>query len=92
MKVAFSQSVNKEQGVRSSRITIIESQNHRLEKMSKITKSNHPPNTTMPTKPYPEVPHLHVFINLQGWRLHQLLGQPVPMPDHSFCEEIFPNI
>jgi len=32
-----------------------------LEKTSKIIKSNHPPNTTMPTKPYPEVPHLHVF-------------------------------
>ena len=32
----------------------------RLEKISKI-KSNHLPNTTMPTKPCPEVPHLHVF-------------------------------
>jgi len=32
----------------------------RLEKTSKI-KSNHQPNTTVPTKPYPEVPHLHVF-------------------------------
>ena len=28
-----------------------ESQNHRLEKTSKIIKSNHHPNTTMPTKP-----------------------------------------
>jgi len=36
--------------------TTITSQNHRLEKTSKITKSNH-----MSTKPYPEVPHLHVF-------------------------------
>ena len=26
-------------------------------------ESNHPPNTTIPTKPYPEVPHLHVFLN-----------------------------
>jgi len=32
-----------------------ESQNHRLEKTSKI-ESNHPPNTTMPAKPYPDVP------------------------------------
>jgi len=26
-----------------------------LEKTSKIIKSNHPPNTTIPTKSYPEV-------------------------------------
>jgi len=33
-----------------------------LEETSKIIKSNHPPNnTTIPTQPYPEVPHLHVF-------------------------------
>jgi len=32
-----------------------------LEKTSKIMKSNHPSNTTIPTKPYPEVPHLHIF-------------------------------
>ena len=32
----------------------------RLEKTSKIIKSNHPPNTLMPAKPCPEVPHLHV--------------------------------
>jgi len=32
-----------------------------LEKTSKKVESNHPPNTTIPTKPYPEVPHLHVF-------------------------------
>jgi len=37
------------------------SQNHRLEKTSKIIKSNHPPNTTMPAKPCPQVPHLHVL-------------------------------
>ena len=33
----------------------------RLENISKTTKSSHQPNTTMPAKPYPEVPHLHVF-------------------------------
>jgi len=33
----------------------------RLEKTSKIIKSNRQPNTTMPAKPCPEVPHLHVF-------------------------------
>jgi len=35
-----------------------DSYNHRLQETSKIIESNHPPNTTMPTKPYPEVPHL----------------------------------
>jgi len=43
---------------------IIESWNHRItgwKRTSKIIKSNHPPNNTMPTKPYPEVPYLHVF-------------------------------
>ena len=33
----------------------------RLEKTSKIIKSNCQPNTTIPTKPRPEVLHLHVF-------------------------------
>jgi len=32
-----------------------------LEKTSKIIDSNHPPNTTIPTKPYPKAPHVHVF-------------------------------
>jgi len=32
-----------------------------LKRTSKIIKSNCQPNTTMPTKPYPEVPHLHVL-------------------------------
>jgi len=32
-----------------------------LEKTPKIIKSNHQPNTTMPAKPSPKVPHLHVF-------------------------------
>ena len=33
----------------------------RLEKTSKIIKSNCQPNTTMPAKPCPKVPHLHAF-------------------------------
>jgi len=32
------------------------------------------------------------FEPLQGWELHHCPGQPGPMPDHSFKEEIFPNI
>ena len=30
--------------------------------------------------------------HLQGWWLHHLPGQPVPMPDYSLSKEIFPNI
>jgi len=32
-----------------------------------------------------------LFKHLQGWGLHHLLGQPVPVHDHSFRKEIFPN-
>jgi len=40
----------------------------RLEKPSKIIKPNCHPNTSKPAKPYPEVPHLHIFFErLQGW-------------------------
>ena len=66
----------------------------RLEKTSKIIKSNHQPNTTMPDKPCPELPHPHGFFfqHLQGWGLHHCPGHPGPMPDRSFRKEIFPNI
>jgi len=33
-----------------------------------------------------------VFEHLQGWGLHHFPGQSVPMSDHSFSKEIFPNI
>jgi len=39
----------------------------RLEMTSKIVKPNRQPNTTMPAKPRPKVPHPHVFSALQGW-------------------------
>jgi len=32
------------------------------------------------------------FEPLQGWQLHHLPGQPVPMPGHSFSKEIFAYI
>jgi len=50
---------------------IIESQ--RLEKTSKIITSNRHPNTTMPAKPCPQVPHLHVFLNSTTSSLFQHL-------------------
>ena len=45
----------------------------RLEKTSKIIKSNHQANTIMPAKPCPEAPHLHVFWTPPG------MGTP-PLP------------
>jgi len=58
-----------------------------LEETSKIIKSNCQPITTIPKC------HLYTFFEpLQGWGLPHCPGQPVPMPDHSFSEEIFPNI
>jgi len=32
------------------------------------------------------------FEPLQGWGLHHLPGQPVPVSDHSFSEEVFRNV
>jgi len=53
------------------------SENHRLEKTSKIIESNHPPNTTIPTKPYLGVPHRHVF--------QTPLGMGTPPPPWAAC-------
>jgi len=33
-----------------------------------------------------------VFEPLQGWGLPHCPGQPVPVPDHCFSEEFFPDI
>ena len=29
---------------------------------------------------------------LQGWGIHSLLGQPVPVRHHPLCEKLLPNI
>jgi len=49
-----------------------------LEKTSKIISSNHQPNTTMPTKSYSKVPHLHVFQTPPG-----MGTQPPPWAAYS---------
>ena len=33
-----------------------------------------------------------VFEYLQGWRLHNLSGKPVPVLSHSQSEKVFPDI
>ena len=45
--------------------------------------------TTRTDCPEPQLPCL-VF--LQGWGIHSLLGQPVPLCHHPLCEKIPPNI
>jgi len=49
----------------------------------------------MPSPPLNHVPKCHIYTSfkyLQGWRLNQFPGQPVPTFDKPFSEEIFPNI
>ena len=55
-----------------------------LEKTSKIIKSNHQPITTTPTKPSPEVPHLHVF-----WTPPGMVIPPVPWAACSNASQLF---
>jgi len=61
----------------------------KLEKTSKIIKSNRHPTTTMPAKPCPEVPRLHVFWTPPGMVTPSL---PWAVLDHSFSKDFFPNI
>ncbi|KAK4810580.1 hypothetical protein QYF61_007317, partial [Mycteria americana] len=52
-------------------------------------------NLTLPRPPLHHVPKRHIytaFKYLQGWRLNHFPGQPLPMLDHPFSKEIFPNI
>ena len=56
----------------------------RLEKTSKIIKSNRHPNTTMAAKPYPEVSHPCVFWTPPG------MGTP-PLP-WAACSNAWPRI
>ncbi|KAK4814505.1 hypothetical protein QYF61_021568 [Mycteria americana] len=53
------------------------------------------PRLALPSPPLNHLPkHLiqTSFKYLQGWRLNHFPGQPVPMLDNPFSEEIFPNI
>jgi len=45
----------------------LESRNHRLEKTSKIVKSNHPPNTPCLQNHIPKCHIYKFFKHLQGW-------------------------
>ena len=70
-------------------------QNHRVIGCKRPLRSSSP--TTQPTPLFllNHVLKCHIytfFKHLQGWGLHHLPGQPVPMPDCSFSKEIFPDI
>ena len=66
----------------------------------RITGWNRPLNSSPTVPPTPprllnHIPkcHIYTFIeHLQGRWLSHLPGQPIPMSDHSFSKEIFPNI
>ncbi|NXG41320.1 DLG2 protein, partial [Psilopogon haemacephalus] len=64
----------------------------RLGKTSSIIESNLSPNLSnqliLGTKCLMQPPLKH----LQGWGLHYLPRQPIPMGNHSFHEEFLPNI
>jgi len=71
---------------------IIESQNHRLKWPLRSLSP-----TICPTTPcllnHILKCHIYTFFkHLQQWGLNHIPGQPVPMSDHSFSKEIFPNI
>jgi len=64
-----------------------------LEKTSKFVQSNHPPTTNI--SPLNHVPQYNIWMfleYLQGWWLHHLPGQLIPVPDHLYGEESFPNV
>jgi len=63
-----------------------------LKKTTRIIWSSHWSTTTMPTKHVPQCHICPLVEHLQGWWLHHLTGQPVPVHYHSSSEEIFPNI
>ena len=70
-----------------------ESQNHKGWKG--LLRSLSPTINPSPPCPLNQVPQCHKNTfpeHLQGWWLNHLPGQTVSMPDHSFGENIFPNI
>lgn len=61
----------------------------RLEKSSRIIRSNHSSSIAKATtNPCPPLPQPQVFGTFQGCFLHHCLGQPIPMFGNPFHEEI----
>lgn len=64
-----------------------------MENISKINKSSHPPDPAL-CSPLNHVfkCHSHMFLNFQGWWLHYLPRQAVPVLYNTFHKDIFPDI
>jgi len=48
------------------------------------------PLLPLATKPYLVAPHQMPLEHCQGWWLHHLPGQAIPVPNHSLREKVFP--
>ncbi|KAK4824091.1 hypothetical protein QYF61_010602 [Mycteria americana] len=73
---------------------IIESQNH-LGWKRPLRSSSPTVNLTLPSPPLNHVPQHHIYTSfkyLQRWSLNHFPQQTVPMLDHHFSKETFPNI
>ena len=73
---------------------IIKSKNH-LDWKRPLRSSSPTVNLTLPSPPLNHFPKCHIstsFKYLQGWWLNHFPGQPVPMLDNPFREDIFPDI
>jgi len=54
-----------------------------------------PPCYVQGHQPSDQAAHSHIqpgLERLQGWGIHSLLGQPVPVCHHPLCEKLPPNI
>ena len=73
-------------------------QNHRITKVGKDPQDHSVqpfvrPSPMVLAKPCPSTQHPNsLWTPSQGWWLHRLSGQPIPVPDHPFREAVFPNV
>jgi len=61
----------------------------------RVLRSSCPAINSSPPCPLIHIHKFHIYTfleRLQGWWLHHLPGQPVPILHHSLWEYIFPNI
>jgi len=69
-----------------------DAENHRLEKASKVIKSNCQPNTTVPAKPCSQGPHPDGFWTPPGMGTPPLPWAAAPTPDCSPRTDICPHV
>ena len=72
----------------------MEQQNHRIIEIGRdflISSGLNPLLKAQPTTSSGSGPCLLSFGHLQGWRLHNLSGQSLPVLDHSHSREVLPD-